>query len=270
MANNPFLGALSPEGVAANLPALRGGKRLKQAIAGVSDALSRASSSANRPNIYAATGDVSLGGAATVSFYGENFLLKGLSNPTQEVASLRVFGTSTDYVTVYSRVPGAIGNSVLLVINAPGTAAAADSLVTSATPTVTWTPETGDVDASITALNAGSKLVYAVKTGTGGTLAAQASTALAGGRGVGIKLRVGQLVAQDGTAAGVSRAGTSNGTYVSRWESGRIDVVVDDADLAAGQAVPAGVTLTAGGLIQVSFVWSDPSCVAAAHVVVGA
>jgi hypothetical protein len=180
----------------------------------------------------------------------------------QAPSSLVVWGTvlSGNYTTIYQRTPGTIGNDTIIVIATPNGAAAVDSLETTATPTVTWTPEGASVDNSITALNAASKLVYAVKTGTGGTIASQTATNLTGGVGAGIRAYIGDLLIQDASAHGASFVGTSNDSWISRWETGYVDLVIDDADLAVGEAVPTDRTALTAVVSQISarLEWTRP------------
>lgn len=239
----PF-GDIPVDGVLAELQGLRGGKRLQQTIAKFAQILANRDGMENTPKLFSASQAASLSAPAVVECPGENLLLQAQNAEQQTVAELVVFGTvaSGNYTTVYARMPGALGNGIRLVIATPGTAAAVDSLQDTSTPTVTWTPETGDVDTSISTLNSTSKLVWAVKTGTGGTLASQSSTALAGGIGAGVRVYVGAALVADNTEYGARFDGSADGTYVQYWDNDFVTISIDDADLAVGKAVPTGRT----------------------------
>ena len=173
-----------------------------------------------------------------------------------------------------------------MISAASGAASVTDSLVTSDTPTVTWVPQTGNVDASITALNT-SKLVFAIKSGSGGTIATLSSTPLAGGVGAGVKLYIGNELIQDASTHGASFAGSSNNSYIRRWSDSQVRVESDEFDILAGVAVPtndpwgeanteivaatndAG-TKFAGGTVAVGLEWTRPLYFAEALVAIRA
>lgn len=257
MIRNLFLGDVSLSAVLADFPSLKGGKRLMQAIGAVAKAGAIRDTYDGIPFIHSVEDTVSLSGPKTIELNGENLHIKAVDRAQQVQESLVVWGTveSGNYVMVKSRVPGDHG--VQLNILAAGSAAAVDNY--GATPSVDWTPETGDVDASIAALNSTSKLLYAEKVGTGGTIAIQAATALAGGKGEPLNFYLGALLAQSTADFGSVEPGTANGTYVSKWELDHIEIQIDDADLAVGEAVPTGRSaLQAGGSVAARFEWTRP------------
>lgn len=238
--SNPHLGFLSLTGVVSELLGLKGGYKLQKAIGGIAKALYHRDYLDSVPYLLSANTGPSLSGAKTIQMVGANLHQRSRTTPEQVQESLAVFGTvaSGNYVLVKARVPG--NHGILLTIATPGSAAAADTY--GAAPAVAWTPETGDVDASIAALNAASKLVYATKVGTGGTLAAMTQTALAGGKGGNVSFQLGAKVIQDTklNPFGAAAPGTAAGSYISKWEDDLIEVVVHNTDTGVGYAIPTG------------------------------
>ncbi|MCA8940372.1 MAG: hypothetical protein KDB07_11210 [Planctomycetes bacterium] len=255
---NLFLGDASLSSVLAGVPGLGGGKRLMQAIATFAKAGAIRDTFDGVPFAYSVEDAVSLSGPKTIEINGKNFHIQALDRATQALESLVIWGTvaSGNYVQVYSRVPGDHG--VLLNITAAGGGSVTDNY--GATPQVDWEPITGNIAGSVAALNAGSKLLYAVVVGTGGTIATLAATALSGGVGEAVNFYLGNLLVQNTATFGSADPGTANGSYITKWEAEHIEIAVDDADLAPGQAIPTGrsALVAAAGTLMARFEWTRP------------
>lgn len=251
---------ISRAGIDAGLNRVEGSRSLQLAIATIANTLSRADGRVLYPKLGSTTVGISKTGASTVQCGGARLLQKGRNVPLQAVASVVVFGTVTDFVTVFARFPGKLGNGILLTVATPGTAAVSESDLDTDAPKVEWTPEAGDVDASIAELNASSKLVYAVKSGTGGTLAAAAEQALAGGEGPGCRYHVGKKIIQDTTAYGTSFAGSVNGSHIALHNDDFVSFRTSHLDIVAGEALPTGATAPTAvqGLVRLGVEWVNP------------
>lgn len=268
---NMFIGNVSLSNLLANVPGVQGGRRTLQAVAALAKAIERRDSQEGLPFITSSNVGVRLGATQTLQLVGENFHIATYKHPVQAQEEIVVWGTvvSGNYVKVRARVPG--NHGVLLTIAAAGTGAAADTY--GAAPAVAWTPETGDIDASITALNAASKLIYATKVGTGGTIATLAQTALSGGAGCGVSLHMGDKLIQNTKTSvfGAAAPGTAAGSFISKWESDLIEVYIHNTDTGVGHAIPTGRTAmtAAGANLLMRAGWPDAHYVAGfpAHVI---
>jgi hypothetical protein len=235
-----FFGDISLSAINAGFQGLRGGKRTRQLISAVAQALADRDTFKEMPLIMGADAAVSLGGAQDIQVFGQNFLVPSQDAGKQAKSYVDIFkDNDNDFVRVYAISPGKLGDNIEVTVAAAGTAAVADSDEATTAPKVLLTPETGDVDASIAAWNA-SKLVYAVKFGTGGTIASSLSQNLDNGRGEGVRLVLGNKVFQDTSEHGSLFVGSGNGTYIKQWEEDHILFAVGNADLAVGEAVPTG------------------------------
>lgn len=257
---NIFFEKISLASVISDVQTLRGGSRLQATIAKLMRVVQRLEEGEDLPNITSCHDGVSLSGSKTIQLVGERLWQRSFSTPKQAQESIIVWGTvgSGNYVRVRSRVPGNHGIQ-LQIAAAAGSSAAADTY--GATPSVLWTPKTADIDDSIATLNANSKLLYAVKEGTGGVIATLAATALTGGAGGGVAVKVGALSIENTKLVpfGSVEPGTANDSYINRWEEDAIYLTIDDADLAVGEAVPTGRTAlqAAAGHLVVALHWPD-------------
>lgn len=257
---NIYLEKISLASVISDLQALRGGRVVQALTAKVMRVVQRLQEGEGLPDITSCHDGVSLGGPKTIQLAGTRLWQPSFSTPKQAQERITVWGTvaSGNYVLIRSRVPGARGIR-LQIAAAAGSSAAADTY--GATPSVLWTPKTADIDDSITTLNAGSKLLYAVKVGTGGTIGTLAATALTGGAGGTVAVHVGALSIENTKLVpfGSVEPGTANDSYINRWEEDAVYLTIDDADLAVGEAVPTGRTAlqAAAGHVVVSLFWLD-------------
>jgi hypothetical protein len=218
----------------------------------------------NQPRLMSADVGVSIGtGPTTVEMSGHNLLIPSDVYKKQAVAELALWPgatPATDNMLLLARFPGKAGNFKVDVKAAAGAALVEDKALDTAAPYVEVTPKTGDIDATIAAINADSKILRAVKNGTPGAIAANGEVYLAGGIGDGVKVHVGMSMIQNTSEANALFAGSADDSYLLEWHEDKVLLTIAKEDMAPGAALPTGMTaLTADqGSVLVRLEWIRP------------
>lgn len=247
----------------ASLQKAKGGKRLTQLRDRVMEAMSYQDTKENQPRLLSADQGVSLGtGPTAVELTGANLLIPSDVYRKQVVAQKAIWEgatPATDNVMLLARFPGKAGNFKVVLLAAAGAAAVVDNDLDTDHPSVTVTPKTGDIAATVAAINATSKILRSVVNGTPGAIAA-GEVYLMGGLGDGVKFSLGSLLVQDTTVAGTIFAGSADDSYILEWHEDKVVVNIAKEDMAPGKAIPTGYTaLTADeGTVLARLEWVRP------------
>lgn len=253
--------------VFSNMSSQRGGKRNRQLRDKSMTSMALQGLKQSHPKLFGSEKPLSLSGDVTLEVSGADLLVPSAVAPTQTPASLVIWNDGAgNYTTLYAIGPGKLGNHIQITINTPdGGPVVTDSDEATTVPKVTITPQAGNYAATLTALNT-SKLIRAVQTVGGGTMASLVATDLAGGKGEGIKLFVGSLEVYNCVVHGALFNGLDTSNYLKSFVATGLQMVIGNTKLAA--ELPG--TPAAGAMVMLAVEYDEPMWRAEMPLYVGA